>query len=96
MKTGLLAIISIAFSHIAVNVIPVVTPVWPMVARRKHMSSRVIVTGTSGDTHRSIACTAERYQNDNRQGMGQIKYTVRHTASILGSRGAPAWPVVAA
>jgi hypothetical protein len=38
----------------------VVTPVWPMVARRKHISSRVIVTGASGDTHLSIACSAER------------------------------------
>lgn len=60
MKTGLFAMISIALSYNALNVMPVVTPVWPMVARRKHISSRDIVTGASGDTHLSIACTAER------------------------------------
>jgi hypothetical protein len=58
--SGTLVIISIAFLYNASNVIPVVTPVWPMVAKKKHISSRVIDTGTSPDTHLSIACTAER------------------------------------
>jgi hypothetical protein len=60
MKRGLLSMICIAFSYKAENVIPAVTPVWPMVARRKHISSRDIETGASGDTHLSIACTAAR------------------------------------
>jgi hypothetical protein len=51
MRSGLLDMISIALLYNAWNVIPVVTPVWPMVARRKHMSSRDIDTGTSPDTH---------------------------------------------
>lgn len=53
-------IISIARSYIMSNVIPSVTPVWPMLAKKKHNSSRVIDTGTAPDTHFSIAYSDKR------------------------------------
>ena len=47
--------ISIALLYIASNVMSVVTPVCPIVAKKKHISSGVVDTGTSPDTHFSIA-----------------------------------------
>ena len=43
MNSGLLSIIYIAFLYNASKVISVVNPVWPMVAMRKQMSTRLIV-----------------------------------------------------
>ena len=69
IRSGVLVIISIARSYIASNVIPADTPVWPMLAKKKHISSRVIDTGTSPATHLSIAYSDKRCQNENKKGM---------------------------